>query len=114
ARFPQLDQEQVRRRIIATADGAAGAGTGAGMVNPLLALTAVLPYERGGMPVVAEPPASPLPADAVAKVPPRDENAVGIAMAVGAGVMLAIMLTAAFALLIPQARRRRWRPGRMA
>lgn len=114
ARFPQLDQEQVRRRIIATADGAAGAGTGAGMVNPLLALTAVLPYERGGMPVVAEPPASALPADAVAKVPPRDENAVGIAMAVGAGVMLAIMLTAAFALLIPQARRRRWRPGRMA
>ncbi len=112
ARFPQLTQEQVRRRIIATADGTAGAGTGAGMVNPLLAITAVLPYERGDAPVVAEPLPSALPADAIAKVPPRDETAIGIAMAVGAGVLVAIMVAGGLALLIPLGRRRGWRPGR--
>ncbi|HEX4812431.1 MAG TPA: S8 family serine peptidase [Nonomuraea sp.] len=112
ARFPHLDQEQVRRRIVATADGPNGAGTGAGMVNPVLAVTAVLPYERGNTPVVAEPPPTALPAGAVAKVPPRDEAAMGIAMAVGAGVLMVIMVAGALALLVPLGRRRGWRAGR--
>ncbi|MEV0617197.1 S8 family serine peptidase [Nonomuraea sp. NPDC050404] len=111
ARFPHLDQEQVRRRIIGTADGPAGAGTGTGMVNPLLALTAVMPYENGSAPVVAERPPSALPATAIAKVPPRDEGAIGIAMGMGTGVMMTIMLAGALALLIPLGRRRGWRPG---
>ncbi|HLU73238.1 MAG TPA: S8 family serine peptidase [Nonomuraea sp.] len=114
ARFPGLNQEQVRRRIIATADGAAGAGTGAGMVNPVLALTAVLPYENASVPVVADPPPSALPADAIAKVPSRDETAVGIATAVGAGALLAAMVAGALALLVPLGRRRGWRAGRVS
>ncbi|MGI5283949.1 S8 family serine peptidase [Nonomuraea polychroma] len=112
ARFPRLTQEQVRRRIIATADGTAGAGTGAGMVNPVLAVTAVLPYEAANAPVVAEPPPTALPADAIAKVPPRDETVIGISMAVGAGAMMAIAVAGALTLLIPMGRRRGWRPGR--
>ncbi|MGP3955578.1 S8 family serine peptidase [Nonomuraea sp. 3N208] len=112
ARFPKLTQEQVRRRIIATADGTAGAGTGAGMVNPVLAVTAVLPYEGANAPVVAEPPPAALPADAIAKVPPRDETAIGISMAVGAGAMMTIAVAGALALLIPLGRRRGWRAGR--
>ncbi|TMR07581.1 hypothetical protein ETD86_51510 [Nonomuraea turkmeniaca] len=112
ARFPKLTQEQVRRRIIATADGTAGAGTGAGMVNPVLAVTAVLPYEAANAPVVAEPPPAALPADAIAKVPPRDETAIGISMAVGAGAMMTIAVAGALALLIPLGRRRGWRAGR--
>ncbi|MFC5815492.1 MULTISPECIES: S8 family serine peptidase [Nonomuraea] len=112
ARFPGLNQEQVRRRIIATADGTAGAGTGAGMVNPVLAVTAVLPYEAANAPVVADPPPTALPADAIAKVPPRDETAIGIATAVGGGALLAAMVAVALALLVPLGRRRGWRPGR--
>jgi type VII secretion-associated serine protease mycosin len=112
ARFPQLTQEQVRRRIIATADGTAGTGTGAGMVNPVLALTAVLPYERGNAPVVAEPPPSAIPAGAIAKIPPRDETAMGISMAMGAGALMALMVAGGLALLVPLGRRRGWRAGR--
>ncbi|MEW9546961.1 S8 family serine peptidase [Nonomuraea sp. NPDC050783] len=112
ARFPRLNQEQVRRRIIATADGTSGAGTGAGMVNPLLALTAVLPYEAANGPVVAEPPPSAMPANAVAKAPPRDEVAMGVAMAVGAGALMAVLVAGALVLLVPLGRRRAWRPGR--
>ncbi|TDD25135.1 S8 family serine peptidase [Nonomuraea diastatica] len=112
SRFPQLTQEQVRRRIIATAEGTTGTGSGAGMVNPVLAVTAVLPYEDADAPVVAEPPPTALPADAIAKVPPRDETAIGISMAMGAGAMVAIAVAGALALLIPLGRRRGWRPGR--
>lgn len=112
ARFPKLTQEQVRRRIIATADGGVGAGTGAGMVNPLLALTAVLPYEEAGAPVVAEPPPPGLPPGAIAKVAPHDEHAVGVSMAVGAGALFAIMVVGALAYLVPLGRRRGWRTGR--
>ncbi|MGA4990494.1 S8 family serine peptidase [Nonomuraea bangladeshensis] len=112
ARFPRLNQEQVRRRIIATADGTSGAGTGTGMVNPLLALTAVLPYEDANGPVVAEPPPAALPADAVAKAPPRDETAIGVAMAVGAGALMAMLVAGALVLLVPRGRQRGWRPGR--
>ena len=43
AYHPHLDEAQVVARIKATADGAAGPGTGNGMVNPVQAVTAVLP-----------------------------------------------------------------------
>ncbi|MFG1941918.1 S8 family serine peptidase [Nonomuraea sp. NPDC048826] len=112
ARFPRLNQEQVRRRIIATADGAVGGGTGAGMVNPLLAVTAVLPYEAANAPVVADPPPSALPADAIAKVPPRDETAISVATAIGGGALMIVMVAGALALLVPLGRRRRWRASR--
>ncbi|NRQ38063.1 S8 family serine peptidase [Nonomuraea sp. NN258] len=112
ARFPKLSQEQVQQRIVATADGTAGRGTGAGMVNPLLAVTAVLPFEPAGSPVVAAPPPEPLAADAIAKVPPPDEAAVNVSMTVGAGALGAAAVAGALAWLIPLGRRRGWRSGR--
>ncbi|MEO3873641.1 S8 family serine peptidase [Nonomuraea sp. B12E4] len=114
SRFPDLTREQVRQRIIATADGTVGAGSGTGMVNPVLALTAVLPYEAVNAPVVAEPPPAALPVGAIAKVPPRDENAFGVSLAVAGATLVAIMVAGALALLVPLGRRRGWRAGRVS
>ncbi|WP_433437698.1 S8 family serine peptidase [Nonomuraea sp. CA-141351] len=112
ARFPKLDEAQVRQRIIATADGATGGGKGAGMVNPMLALSAILPYEPADAPVVAPPPPSPLPADAVAKVPPVDHDAIQLALIVAGSALGLAMVVAVARIMIPMARRRGWRPGR--
>jgi len=114
ARFPNLDQDQVRRRIIATAGGAVGKGTGAGMVNPVQAVSAVLPFEPAGRPVVAAPPPDPIPADAIAKVPPEDVVARNISLAVMAGALILVAVAGALALVVPLGRRRGWRAGRAA
>lgn len=112
SRFPTLDYAQVERRITETADGAVGIGTGAGMVNPLLAVTAALPDDSANAPVVAQPPPAPLPADAVAKVVPPDEKAVNVALVVTAVALLLAGVGAAGAVLIPLGRRRGWRAAR--
>jgi type VII secretion-associated serine protease mycosin len=112
ARFPRLDQEQVRRRIIATADGFIGKGTGAGMVNPVLAVSAVLPFEPAGQPVVAPPPPAPISLDAIAKVPPKDVVTRNISLAVTAGALTLAALAGALALVLPLGRSRGWKPGR--
>ena len=112
ARFPRLDQAQVRQRIKATADGATGAGVGAGMVNPLLAVSEVLPFEPANAPVVAPPPPRPVPADAVAKVPPVDQDTFDRALLVGGVALLVVLLVAAARAVIPMGNRRGWRPGR--
>ncbi|MFI7130801.1 S8 family serine peptidase [Nonomuraea sp. NPDC050153] len=109
ARFPHLDQEQVRRRIIATADGSVGEGTGAGMVNPVLAVSAVLPFEPTGRPVVAAPPPAPISADAIAKVPPKDVLTRNLSLAVFAGALILATMIGALGLLLPLGRSRGWR-----
>lgn len=111
ARFPKLDQAQVRQRIIATADGAA-TGKGAGMVNPLLAVSAILPYEPADAPVVAPPPPSPLPAGAVAKAPPVDQDAIDLALIIAGSALGLALLVAVSRVVVPMGRRRGWRPGR--
>ena len=45
AYHPALDYKQVKRRLEATADGSSGTGSGAGMINPVEAVTALLPGE---------------------------------------------------------------------
>ncbi|MET8861467.1 S8 family serine peptidase [Nonomuraea sp. NPDC004580] len=112
ARYPSLDQAQVRRRIIATADGATGAGKGAGMVNPMLAVSAILPFEPANAPVVAPPPPTPLPRSAVTKAPPVDEEAIDLAVLVAACATGLALLVVAMRVMIPMGRRRGWRPGR--
>ena len=49
AAHPGLDQAQVVARITATANGSAGPGTGHGLVNPVQAVTAILPAISGGL-----------------------------------------------------------------
>ncbi|MEV1005640.1 S8 family serine peptidase [Nonomuraea sp. NPDC050202] len=112
ARFPHLDQEQVRRRIVATADGSVGKGTGAGMVNPVLAVSAVLPFEPAGRPVVAAPPAPPIAADAIAKVQPEDVHARNLSLAVMTGALILVAVAGALALVLPLGRSRGWRVDR--
>ncbi|MFD1931554.1 MULTISPECIES: type VII secretion-associated serine protease mycosin [Nonomuraea] len=109
SRFPRLNQEQVRRRIEVTADGALGNGTGAGVVNPLLAVTSVLPTEQVEL---APPLPPPLAESAIAKTPPVDWRTITVAVivAVSALALAGVVLTTR--LVAPLGKRRGWRPGR--
>ncbi|MGW0478343.1 S8 family serine peptidase [Nonomuraea sp. NPDC003214] len=111
ARFPTLDQDQVRRRVIATADLGTGTTT-AGMVNPIQAVSAVLPFEPANAPVVAPPPPAPLPPGAVAAVPPVDHAARSLGLIVAGSALGLVLLVAVARALVPMGRRRGWRPGR--
>ncbi|UBU14581.1 S8 family serine peptidase [Nonomuraea gerenzanensis] len=108
SRHPQLDQLRVRRRITLTADGASGKGTGAGMVNPLLAVTTVLPSEQVA---VAPPVPDPLPASVVDKVVPPDQRSIEVATAVAAGGLSLAGVAIVTWIFVPMGRRRGWRAG---
>ncbi|MFC4529490.1 type VII secretion-associated serine protease mycosin [Sphaerisporangium dianthi] len=109
SRHPELDSVRVRRRIEITADGASGAGTGAGMVNPLMAVSEILPSE-----VVAIAPRRPeaLPSSVVTKPRPPDQEAIDVSAAVAVIAVLAAGLVTAAGIVIPLGRRRGWKPGR--
>ncbi|MEU6407444.1 S8 family serine peptidase [Microbispora sp. NPDC046933] len=112
ARHPELNQERVRWRIVATADGGVGTGTGAGMVNPLLAVTAILPLEAVDAPVIAPPAPAPLPQGAVSRAAPVDQGAIDLALAIAAAALCGAALIVAARVFVPMGRRRGWRPGR--
>jgi len=106
ARFPRLSGPQVVARIKATANGAAGPGTGRGLINPVLALTSLT------VPATPSPSPTARPrAVAVAKAPPPDLAVRRAAFEVAAGALGAAALVAIGALIIRQGRRRRWRAG---
>ncbi|MEV7803879.1 S8 family serine peptidase [Microbispora sp. NPDC088329] len=112
ARHPELNQERVRWRIVATADGGVGTGTGAGMVNPLLAVTAILPLEVADAPVIAPPAPAPLSPDAVSRAAPVDRKAIDLALTIAAAALCGVGLIVAVRMFVPMGRRRGWRPGR--
>jgi membrane-anchored mycosin MYCP len=105
AAYPKLSAAQVVHRIIATAAGGTGVHTGAGMINPVQAVTAVLPSQAAAL-----HPASP-----VAVPSPRGAGSVTrtVAFSVTGGALAAAVLVAIGAVVVPQGRRRRWRPGRL-
>ncbi|MEU8247146.1 type VII secretion-associated serine protease mycosin [Nonomuraea sp. NPDC048916] len=109
SRYPRLNSDQVRRRIEKTADGALGDGTGAGMVNPMLAVTAVLPSEQVA---VAAPLPPPLAEGVVTKAPPVDQRAIDVATVLGAGALVCAGFMVVARVVVPMGRRRRWRAGR--
>jgi membrane-anchored mycosin MYCP len=103
AAHPSLDQAQVVARITATADGSAGPGTGHGLVNPVQAVTAILPATTAtgaGQARVA-----------VDRAAPPDRQATAIALPITAGAAALAALALAAAVIIPAGRRRHWRPG---
>jgi len=105
AAYPGLSAAQVVHRIIATAAGRTGAHTGAGMINPVQAVTAVLPRQ----PAVSAPPhLVPVPR-------PRAVNSFTrtVALSVAGGALAATALVAIAAIVIPRGNRRHWRPGRL-
>ncbi|POM26810.1 Intracellular serine protease [Actinomadura rubteroloni] len=107
--YPDLTPVQIKNRLERTADGGKGAGSGAGMVNPYEAVTAVL---SGGGPSGAPAAGALAPVEMVPakRVDPRQRNiAFGVA---GGGIGLAAVVAAVGAVL-PLGRRRGWRPGRV-
>jgi membrane-anchored mycosin MYCP len=98
--YPNLSAAQVVDRIAATADGTAGPGTGHGLVNPVQAVTAVLP-EIGPEP---GPTANHVP---VTRAAPADARPRTIALAIAAAALAAGLLALATVIVIPAARRRR-------
>jgi type VII secretion-associated serine protease mycosin len=105
AAYPDMPAAQVVQRIIATAAGRTGVHTGAGMINPVQAVTAVLPPH----------PAASSPEQLVPIPHPRALNPYtrAVALSVTAGALLTAALVAIGAVLIPQGRRRHWRPARL-
>jgi membrane-anchored mycosin MYCP len=106
SRYPRLSARQVVTRIEATADGAAGPGTGNGLVNPVEAVTAVL----GGSPAQRPSPAAAGPVSVSRTLPPgRTTRA---ALEVAGGSLGAAALVALGAVVCREGRRRHWRAGR--
>ena len=113
AAHPGLTQAQVVARITATADGPAGPGTGHGLVNPLQAVTAVLPATSTGTTTTTGTGPGPAhPAVTINRAPHPAAPPDGIALPLAAGAAGVGALVAAGAVVIPAGRRRHWRPGR--
>jgi membrane-anchored mycosin MYCP len=107
SRYPSLSGPEVVSRIKETADGSTGPGTGDGLVNPLLAVTAIL------VPAAAQsPPPTPRPQPvSVDRAPPPDVAAQRTGLGVAAVTLGLAALVAIGAVVIKQGRRRRWRAG---
>jgi len=102
ASHPNLGAAQVTGRIAATADGAAGPGTGHGLVNPVQAVTAVLPEDR------AQPVAQHVLVSRPAAPGTRGRT---VAVAIAGGALGLVLVVIAAAAVIPAGRRRGWRAG---
>ena len=107
ARWPELHQADVVRRLLATADPAPGgrpaAEYGYGVLDPMRALTEVL-QDAGPVPSLSPlPPVLPVSGRSAAPVP----VALGVAVALVATACAIVAVAAA----VPAGRRRRWRPG---
>jgi membrane-anchored mycosin MYCP len=111
SRWPELDRTEVVRRLLATADPAAGgrpsADYGYGVVNPLRALTELLPPEAA-LPVASATPVIPA---GLAAADGRAAPTV-LAWATAAVLLLATAAIAAVAAAVPLGRRRHWKPGK--
>lgn len=113
AYHPRLTAKQVKHRLEVTADHPATAlpdpGFGWGTVNPMAAVTTVLPEEASGpLPVITAAPA-PLP-------PPKPLVGHGSAAALAAATSVPVVALLALLLfrLLGGARKRSWMPARVA
>jgi membrane-anchored mycosin MYCP len=107
SRYPSLSVQAVVNRIKETADGNTGPGTGDGLVNPLQAVTAILPPAATQS---TSPTPRPQPV-AVDRAPPPDLDAQRTALDVAAITLVLAGLVAIGAMVIREGRRRRWRAG---
>jgi membrane-anchored mycosin MYCP len=106
ARFPHLSAALVIRRIVDTADGDAGPGTGSGLVNPLLAVTEILPSPSSAAPSPRPQPVS------VVRAPLANRMARVTAVTITACSLGAAALISVGVVVIRRGRRRRWRAAR--
>ena len=109
SRFPTATPADIRARITATADHPStrlpNPSVGYGVINPLAAVTAVLPPPDTATPQAV--PVGPL------QVPTDPHARLGrAALAAGGGVVAVTALLWSWVLVARRGRRRRWRPGR--
>lgn len=103
--YPDATPAEVKQRIEGTAAGNKGAGSGAGMINPFEALTAVSAGPgAGGVAGPSGPVSIALPDE-------PDSTTRAVALGVAGGTVGAAVLVLAGGLLIPAGRRRGWRAG---
>ncbi|TDE29553.1 S8 family serine peptidase [Actinomadura sp. 6K520] len=109
ARHPKLTYQQVIDRILITAEGGNGQGSGYGMISPLQAVSALVdPAAKPGA-ADARPMGGAVP---IAKPEPVDHRTRGMGLAIAGGALGAAALVAFGGAVIPLGRRRGWRPGR--
>ncbi|MCQ0008413.1 S8 family peptidase [Actinomadura madurae] len=109
AKHPDLNYQQVINRILITAEGGNGQGSGHGMISPLQAVSGLVdPNARPGA-ADARPLSGAVP---IAKPEPVDHRARTIGLVVAGGALAAALLVALGGAVIPLGRRRGWRPGR--
>jgi hypothetical protein len=101
-----MSAANVVARIIATADGHFGDRSGAGMINPVQAITGLLPSQS------SSPSASPRPVS-IPPIPHGNPVTRLVAVSVTGGAIAAAFLVVVVALAVPHGRRRRWRPSRV-
>jgi type VII secretion-associated serine protease mycosin len=106
---PGLTATQIRNRIINTADGNVGVGSGNGMVNPLRAVTTI----NGDSAPARRPTVNvqPIVLGGPAPVDHRSRTIGGVVAAIAMGVSVLVVFAGVVA---PMGRRRGWRPGRAA
>jgi subtilisin family serine protease len=109
---PELSAAQVKHRLLATANHPAGAlpdpAFGWGMVNPLAAVTTVIPREAGVAPPVVLPPDA-VSVHAVA----HDEVGPVLAVVGVVGAVCLVLILVLFRRLVGAGRRRGFRPARV-
>ncbi|WUH98144.1 S8 family serine peptidase [Spirillospora sp. NBC_00431] len=109
ARHPNLNYQQVINRILITAEGGNGQGSGHGMISPLQAVSALVdPNARPG--TAGTRPLSG--AIQIAKPEPVDQRTRDMGLAIAGGAIGAALLVAFGGAVIPLGRRRGWKPGR--
>ncbi|TDD83286.1 S8 family serine peptidase [Actinomadura rubrisoli] len=111
SRHPRLSYQQVINRILITAEGGNGQGSGHGMISPMQAVSAVLdpnarPDQNGARPLGGSVP--------IGRPAPVDHRSRNIALGVAGGALTLAALVAFGGAVIPRGRERGWRPGRAA
>lgn len=110
ANHPKLKYQQVINRILITAEGGNGQGSGHGMISPVQAVSGLVdpdakPDETGA----ARPLSGSVP---IAKPAPVDHRSRDIGLAVAGGALLLALLVAFGGAVAPLGRKRGWKPGR--
>jgi membrane-anchored mycosin MYCP len=109
ANKPGLTAKQIMHRIVVTADGSVGAGSGGGMVNPYEAVAALVSDTSSP---TATRPAGAQPID-IGGPPPVDHRTRNLGGLIAAGTLGAVLLVVFGGIIVPLGARRGWRPGRV-
>ena len=109
--YPELTPAQIKARIVATTDRPSAnlpsEELGWGVINPVNALTAVLPEQSGTSSGPTARRLDSIPRPAVPDLPTRDA-----ALAIFGGALFLAVVVITVAVVLPRGRRRGWRPSR--